>query len=340
MYYVTNLNQDGSVSVKVPETNSTQHFTHAQLENMQIPILGVYRNPQTFAIEQIQPVEADDVSQGLLRVINMIETPEVREFANVARRAIPAYFFTEPASTTGKYHPTSNLGYGGLLRHTIYVCENIKHITDLESTRQLFELTQYTIDLLIVACMFHDAFKQGFDHNIKDFSQHPNIAAAVIRGMVGLFDAESLEFIAQCIETHMGEWNTDRQGNIVTRKPSNVYEWMVHLADYMASRPNKTLVLDNTVYVRETDQVKIIKEDGRRQHVITQKDAVSEDDLALVQLVSQSNMVIPEALKKQCGIARTDAEIYDIWNSIMNQGSASMKQKKYVNLARIIVNGN
>ena len=47
---------------------------------------------------------------------------------------------------------------------------------------------------------------------------------------------EEIEFIAKCIETHMGEWTKDYRGNEILEKPSNRYQKFVHMCDFLASR--------------------------------------------------------------------------------------------------------
>ena len=47
---------------------------------------------------------------------------------------------------------------------------------------------------------------------------------------------KEIEFIASVIETHMGEWTLDYQGNEVLKKPSNKYQKFVHMCDFLASR--------------------------------------------------------------------------------------------------------
>lgn len=50
--------------------------------------------------------------------IRMMSCPTCRKFVQTMLPAVPPYFYTVPASSTGKYHPRYTLGSGGLLRHT------------------------------------------------------------------------------------------------------------------------------------------------------------------------------------------------------------------------------
>ena len=45
-----------------------------------------------------------------------------------------------------------------------------------------------------------------------------------------------LDFFARAVESHMGPWNTDYDGNEILPKPKTKYENFVHMCDYLASR--------------------------------------------------------------------------------------------------------
>jgi hypothetical protein len=71
--------------------------------------------------------------------------------------------------------------------------------------------------------------------------------ANVIRSYDGQYlNHEELEFVAHCIESHMGQWNIDRKTGEVLEKPTSDYQHFVHLADYLASRKDLTMAFDNT----------------------------------------------------------------------------------------------
>ena len=50
--------------------------------------------------------------------IGWIHSEKIAKFATYCVNNLPAYFFTVPASSSGKYHPSYALGDGGLVRHT------------------------------------------------------------------------------------------------------------------------------------------------------------------------------------------------------------------------------
>ena len=69
--------------------------------------------------------------------------------------------------------------------------------------------------------------------------------ANVIRSYDGKYlTHDEIEFIAMCIESHMGQWSSDRKSSVVLPKPANVYQEFIHLADYLASRKDLTMAFD------------------------------------------------------------------------------------------------
>lgn len=45
--------------------------------------------------------------------LQLIKNQDLRAFAEYCLARVPEYFFTIPASSTGKYHPPFSLGRGG-----------------------------------------------------------------------------------------------------------------------------------------------------------------------------------------------------------------------------------
>ena len=256
MLYITHINKDNTYSVKDSDTNTTLHFTYNELINSQRPTLGVIRTYNNVTVKVVNP---NELSLPLEKLINKIQSPDLRYFCNLVRRLIPPYFFTEPASSTGKYHPACDAGEGGLLRHTECVVNMLLHVTSIKSTWQVHQLDQRKIDMMIVACIFHDSLKSGWQEDWEDNKytkhEHPLLAANLIRGQIGFLDGQTLEFIAHCIETHMGQWTTSTYSKFTLPEIADNYQYLVHLADYLASRSDIETVLNNTLYVKNEYKV-------------------------------------------------------------------------------------
>lgn len=148
---------------------------------------------------------------------------------------LPDYFFTMPASSTGKYHPNYALGDGGLLRHS-QACVRIAYeLFRIES----WKFTSEEQDLILFSLMFHDGWKQGNPESSTGFTTvlHPMYASQELRKyFTDKMPEKQLNFICACIETHMGQWVNDRSKNAVLKKPKTKYQKFVHLIDYISSR--------------------------------------------------------------------------------------------------------
>lgn len=93
-----------------------------------------------------------------------------------------------------------------------------------------------------IAGLMHDSRKSGsqeeYEHNHYTNFDHPIKAANVVREFkgTGFWNDNEIELIAQAIESHMGQWNTDKRSLVVLPLPTNKYQMMVHWCDYLASR--------------------------------------------------------------------------------------------------------
>ena len=180
-------------------------------------------------------------------ILQTIKNDDIREFAEVLLDGIPDYIWHVGASSTGKYHPAYSLGEGGLMRHQIAATRFLNFFLELEQYNTKF--TDREMDLMRVSILTHDGRKSGEqdDYNRSKFTKfdHPIQMASVVRSYKNKYlNPDELEFIATCIESHMGQWNTDRKSNVVLQKPQNTYQEFIHLADYLASRKDLTMAFD------------------------------------------------------------------------------------------------
>lgn len=178
--------------------------------------------------------------------VNKIKSDDLRECALELVEEIPAYFWTVPASSSGKYHPECDLGEGGLVRHSIMVATVAE---DLVRAEMFVRECPVNYDIARFTALFHDSYKSGLvaedgtysDHTVFD---HPRIASDIIREKLTAknIDPLKIEMICGAIYTHMGKWCVDtygeRNGNAkkALSKPRTDFEKLIHIADYMASR--------------------------------------------------------------------------------------------------------
>ncbi len=177
-------------------------------------------NREELFLDELELIKDEALAESLLKIIDML----------------PEYWLTEPASSTGKYHPDYALGKAGLLRHSKaamrigYELLNDSCIGDKYTDREK--------DLMLMSLLVHDGLKLGLPQEKYSRFDHPILMANYIvdnRKEMGLTE-EDAEFMASAIKTHMGPWTTDYSGNEVLERPQTKYQNFVHMCDYLASR--------------------------------------------------------------------------------------------------------
>lgn len=162
--------------------------------------------------------------------IEDIKDKKLKEFAKALIAEAPDYFFTCPASSTGKYHPTLSLGEGGLVRHTRLVVWCAEQL----SVAQM--LDQDCTDMLIVSAIAHDIKKHGDGSTKYTVNEHPRLAAEYMEKVWSensyYVSIETLDTMKGMVESHMGQWGT-KDGLPL---PKSVLEITLHSSDYIASR--------------------------------------------------------------------------------------------------------
>ena len=163
-----------------------------------------------------------------------ISRPDIREFVLECLKQAPDYFYTMPASTTGKYHPEYSLGEGGLIRHTKAA---VLIAIDLLSLNQNKELAKHR-DEIISALILHDCVKKKDKNEIYTAFNHPLLACNLIREVATdlNYDDPCVDYICDLIKTHMGQWNSDKYATVTLPIPETDEQKFVHMCDYLASR--------------------------------------------------------------------------------------------------------
>lgn len=196
----------------------------------------------------------------LKEYFDSVQDENVKKFMEQCIDTIPEYWFKVAASSTGKYHPNYALGDGGLMRHTIALLRFFNRLVRNDMYGKPF--TEREMDLLRVACLMHDSRKSGSD---EDFAKnkytkfnHPLLAADVVRSIKTSFITnEEKEIIANAIESHMGQWNVDTYGksDVELPIPTNKYQKIVHLVDYLAAQKGVEVQFDGFTPEPNTSRV-------------------------------------------------------------------------------------
>lgn len=185
--------------------------------------------------------------------LGYIVTEEIKKMVEVGLENLPDYFFSMPASTTGKYHPSYALGEGGLVRHTKAVALFANYICQLEQTQNDF--TQEERDCMIAGCILHDGFKEGNGGSKFTVHEHPQICADWIieSDIFKDFNQEYKNMISEVVSSHMGQWNENKRSKVVLRKPTSPMQKIVHLCDYLASRKDVEVLFDSETSAPKPD---------------------------------------------------------------------------------------
>lgn len=174
--------------------------------------------------------------------LNDIKDAKLQAFAVKLLTNAPDYFFTVPASSSGKYHPYFAREVGGLVKHTRCV------IFYAECNAESFNFDSHIKDLAIIAALAHDIKKQG-NNNTGSHTvwEHPELAYNYVLEMQKtnshLISVEDATIIANAILCHMGKWQHDAQftrGKKAFPLPTTLFDYAIQSADYMASRVELT----------------------------------------------------------------------------------------------------
>lgn len=146
---------------------------------------------------------------------------------------LPEYFFSIPASSTGKYHPKFASTNNGLVKHTKVA---VRIAYDLFETTNSFSDEEK--DLIIMALIMHDGLKKGIDEEEYTRFDHPLLVSKLIMENVNNLEMgiDSVRKMCMLIESHMGKWNTSKYSKVELPLPTSEIQRYVHRCDYLASR--------------------------------------------------------------------------------------------------------
>ena len=168
----------------------------------------------------------------------LITNSKIFEFTSLAVDMLPDYFFVVPASSTGKYHPAYALGDGGLVRH-VKAAVNIAAVM-FGNTTVCGNFNQRHKDLIISALILHDGLKSGLTKASYTVEEHPILVTRYLRQQFDVLHPdkynEVMNEVFPLIESHMGQWNTNKQGKVILPLPASGPARYVHMCDYLASR--------------------------------------------------------------------------------------------------------
>ena len=148
-------------------------------------------------------------------------------------KLLPDYFFTIPASSSGKYHPKFANTISGLVKHTKAA---VRIAYDMFETYNNF--TDDEKDLIIMALIMHDGLKKGLIEEEDTRHDHPLLVSKLIMENASELemDIDDVRKLCMMIESHMGKWNTHKKSKVELPVPTSEIQRFVHRCDYLASR--------------------------------------------------------------------------------------------------------
>jgi hypothetical protein len=180
----------------------------------------------------------EDKLKLFVNELNYIKSVNLKKFAEEIIANAEDWFFIEPASTSGKYHPKFSLGDGGLMRHTRCVAYWATAMAES------FNMSQEDSDLLVIAALAHDIKKH--DNNGVFLRNHPLLASDYVSKIKEKFTEdeitnEQVQKICRAVAAHMGKWEGTREwvkdeSKELFPMPSTDFEKALQAADYIASR--------------------------------------------------------------------------------------------------------
>lgn len=184
--------------------------------------------------------------------LGRIKSRELRELTLKAFDNAPDNFFTAPASTSGRYHPSISNGRYGLIRHTRLVVDVARDLC-----RAFDIVTIEDNDNVIVACLLHDVLKFGYKSNSEGkgdkegYKEHGLRAATYLMRLCGL-----PKNICDAVAGHMGVWACPMAQEYTFLQTHDKLSEIVMLADYMASRKfdDKYIAISQMDIGRELDE--------------------------------------------------------------------------------------
>lgn len=173
----------------------------------------------------------------------MIKSEEVLNLTLAVLEAADDANAENPASSSGKYHPVSDLGPGGNVRHTVIVTE-IAQI--LMNSHQIFDDPRMR-DIVTASCILHDVCKYDSADTSHTQFDHPILAANLIReigGNLGGTEARVADLVAANVNTHMGRFTTSKKAPTVKlEEPKDLSQWIIHYADIISANRELPLTI-------------------------------------------------------------------------------------------------
>lgn len=170
--------------------------------------------------------------------INELENENMKEFAILIIKELPDYWWDTPASSSGQYHPQFTCSEHGLFYHSYAVAQFAIWAMSLEQYINKFSSIER--DAIKIVSFTHDGLKHGVGEGEKKHTvwEHPLLMAERYKSYKGKINVDDniINFMAEIVSSHMGQWNESKKSKIILPKPITEAQQLVHIFDYFASR--------------------------------------------------------------------------------------------------------
>ena len=185
--------------------------------------------------------------------LRLIFDKQLRDKTLAMIESLPDYFFSIPASSTGKYHPKYCLGEGGCVRHVKATVYFAKTLYELDSFKNI------NFEYCVAALLLHDGLKSGINGGKYSVPEHPILMHDFINELFP--NDKQMDLVSKLVLTHMGQFNTDYRTKLPIPgmpTPSTGSQKFVAMCDYLASRKDLEVDLTSEYDYNNTEKL-IIK---------------------------------------------------------------------------------
>lgn len=206
---------------------------------------------------------------------------------------LPDYFWTCPASSTGKHHSAIQNGERGNVIHTKMNVQIANTLFGLDRWAGLFP-DPLMRDMIRTALILHDGLKYGDGSSGFVVHEHPVLMANyLITQWVGTLPNSILQAIAGMIAAHSGKWTTSKHSTVVLPYPKNEAEYFVHICDYLGSRGNIMVAVDETASIfgitpKDVPQIEPSQKNEMKVSV-TEGNPLLDDEINFVKMLVRGN---------------------------------------------------
>lgn len=222
----------------------------------------------------------------------------LEEWTGEVLASLPDYFWTFPASSTGKHHNPVQNGEHGNVIHTKMAVQVANILFGLDRWEKIFQ-DPFMRDMIRTALILHDGMKYGDGSTGFVVHEHPLLMADFLRSpqWAGSLPPSMLEMIVGMVAAHSGKWTTSRHSTVILPYPKNEAEYFVHICDYLGSRENILVCVDGVEDIFQ-DTIKNTAETqtepssgstGPKEDAGSTGNELLDDEIAFVKMLVKGN---------------------------------------------------